>query len=110
MGKNDLLKIALGAIIAVVFKDFFSCLVRQSKPFATTAAKISGKWIWEHMAAIEFAIDFGSTILFAELFFIYPYDNSQVSYQGVRFQILLAAFIALQLCSSFWSFRRWIRR
>ena len=107
MGKNDFLKIAIAAIIAVIFKEFLTWTVAKSKPPAKTAAKISGKWIWEHVHAIEFATDIGTAVLFTELFFIYPIDGSQVTYYGVRLQILVAILIIMQLLSAKGSFKRW---
>ncbi len=108
MGKNDLFEIAIAAAFAVIFKELFSWLVRKSKPVATIATKISGKWISEHIFAISFATDFGIFIGFTEFFFIYPYDDSPVTYKGVRSQILMVILLAFLLYNSFLSFKRWV--
>jgi hypothetical protein len=108
MDKNDLLKIAFGALIAVVFKDFFSWLVSKSKPFAALAARVFGKWILRHAFAIEFAADVGLLVSFSELFYLFPYNETVVTYAGVKVQIMLGLLIGIQIRTVMDSFKRWL--
>jgi len=82
MKKSDLFKIAFAAVVAVVFKEFLTWLIKVSKPFAAIAARISGKWVLSHAFAIEFGVDCALLILFFALFLNYPSNGNSCDLRG----------------------------
>ena len=107
MSKDELMRIAIAAAVAVIFKDLLSWFIRRSKPVAKMLVRIIGSWIARAAFLIEFVVDVFLFIWWVVLFFIFPDSKGPVTHGTVRIQIGLT-LLALMAVSSAWrSFFRW---